>query len=207
MFSTARSTLPLIGLVLALNASGGDAPAAASPSHTATRFRAAQEATIDWAVGLFDEAGLSLPGIDFVLDTTVEPCHGRRGWYSGADGRPVIHICTHEGGPVPELLILHELAHAWDGHTLTDERRTAFLDWRGLHQWWGTEHEHWGEYGAEQAAETIVWGVIDRPIRASQIPAPYNNCGQLRTAYLMLTGRLPLHGYMDRCERADSDDV
>jgi hypothetical protein len=147
MFSTARRTIPLLGLVLSLNASGGDSPAAASPSHTATRFTAAQEATIDWAVGLFDEAGLSLPGIDFVLDTTVEPCHGRRGWYSGADGRPVIHICTHEGGPVSELLILHELAHAWDGHTLTDERRTAFLDWRGLHQWWGTEHEHWGEYG------------------------------------------------------------
>jgi hypothetical protein len=123
-------------------------------------------------------------------------------------GRPAGHPYLHpRRGAGPELLILHELAHAWDGHTLTDERRTAFLDWRGLHQWWGTEHEHWGEYGAEQAAETIVWGVIDRPIRASQIPPPYNNCGHLRTAYLMLTGRPPLHGYTDRSRRAESDDL
>jgi hypothetical protein len=132
----------------------------------------------------------------------------RSPWVVQQGGRPAGHPYLHpRRGAGPELLILHELAHAWDGHTLTDERRTAFLDWRGLHQWWGTEHEHWGEYGAEQAAETIVWGVIDRPIRASQIPPPYNNCGQLRTAYLMLTGRLPLHGYIDRCERAESDDV
>jgi hypothetical protein len=193
--------------LLAPAAAVADAPAAASPSHTLTGFTAAQEATIGWALGLFDEAGLPLPRIDFVLHTTVEPCHGRRGWYSGAHDRPVIRICTHEGGPVPEPLILHELAHAWDGHLLTDQRRAAFLDWRGLSQWWGDELEHWGEYGAEQAAETIVWGLIDRPISASQIPPPYNDCGHLRTAYVTLTGRPPLHGYTGRCGRAESDDL
>jgi hypothetical protein len=97
------------------------------------------------------------------------------------------------GGPVPEPLILHELAHAWDGHLLTEQRRAAFLDWRDMSQWWGDERAHWGDYGAEQAAETIVWGVIDRPISASQIPAPYNDCGHLWDAYVMLTGRPPLH--------------
>jgi hypothetical protein len=58
-----------------------------------------------------------------------------------------------------------------------------------MSQWWGDERAHWGDYGAEQAAETIVWGVIDRPISASQIPAPYNDCGHLWDAYVMLTGR------------------
>jgi hypothetical protein len=188
--------------LLAPVAAASDAPAAASPSHTLTGFTGGQEATIGWALGLFDEAGLPVPGIDFVLHTTVESCHGRRGWYSGADDRPVIRICTHEGGPVPEPLILHELAHAWDGHLLTDQRRAAFLDWRGMSQWWGADREQRGEYGAEQAAETIVWGVIDRPISASQIPAPYNDCGHLRTAYVMLTGRPPLHGYTDRCGKS-----
>jgi hypothetical protein len=82
-------------------ASASDAPAAASPSHTLTGFTAEQKATIAWALGLFEDAGLPLPGIDFVLHTTVEPCHGRRGWYSGAHDRPVIRICTHEGGRFP----------------------------------------------------------------------------------------------------------
>jgi hypothetical protein len=199
MVSVARRTLPVLGLVLTLSFGGEDFPAAASRSHSLAGLTAEQEATVDWALGLFDQAGLPLPGVDFVLHTTVEPCHGRRGWYSGAEVRPVIHICTHEGGPIPELLILHELAHAWDDDVLTDGRRAVFLDWRGLTQWWGGEREHWGEYGAEQAAETIVWGVIDRPVSASQIPAPYNECGHLLTAYLMLTGHPPLHGYTERC--------
>jgi hypothetical protein len=86
---------------LASAASASDAPAAASPSHTLTGFTAEQEATIAWALGLFEDGGLPLPGIDFVLHTTVEPCHGRRGWYSGAHDRPVIRICTHEGGRFP----------------------------------------------------------------------------------------------------------
>jgi hypothetical protein len=199
VFATPRRTLPAVGLLLAVNLGGGEAPATASPSHTLTGFTAAQATTVDWALGLFDEAGLPLPGIDFVLHTTVEPCHGRRGWYSGEHARPVIRVCTHEGGRVPEPLILHEVAHAWDDHRLTDERRAAFLASRGLSRWWGDEREHWGEYGAEQAAETIVWGVIDRPVRASQIPPPYDDCGHLWSAYFMLTGRAPLHGYTDRC--------
>jgi hypothetical protein len=193
--------------LLAPVAAAPDDPAAASPSHTLTGFTASQEATIGWALGLFDEASLPVPGIDFVRHTTVERCHGSRGWYSGAHDRPVIRICIHEGGPVPDSLILHELAHAWDSHLLTYQRRAAFLDWRDLSQWWGDDPEHWGEYGAEQAAETIVWGVIDRPNLDSHIPAPYNHCGRLRTAYVMLTGRPPLHGYTDRCEQAESDDL
>jgi hypothetical protein len=205
MFSVARRTLPVLGLVLIVIVGGGDFPAVASGSHALTGFTAEQEATIEWALGLFDDAGLALPGIDFVLHTSVEPCHGRRGWYSGVEVRPVIHICTHEGGPIPEPLILHELGHAWDDDVLTDERRAVFLDWRGLRQWWGAEHEHWGEYGAEQAAETIVWGVIDRPISASQVPPPYNDCGHLLTAYLMLTGRPPLRGYTERCRTAETN--
>jgi hypothetical protein len=130
MVSVARRTLPVLGLVLTLSFGGEDFPAAASRSHSLAGFTAEQEATVDWALGLFDQAGLPLPGVDFVLHTTVEPCHGRRGWYSGAEVRPVIHICTHEGGPIPELLILHELAHAWDDDVLTDGRRAVFLDWR-----------------------------------------------------------------------------
>ena len=204
MVAICRRTLAALGLLLAVNFGVADAPAAASPSHTYTGFTAAQEATVEWALGAFDDAGLPLPGLDFHLHTTVEPCHGRRGWYSGVDGRGVVHVCTHEGGPVPELLILHELAHAWDDHSLTDERRAAFLDWRRLSQWWGDEREHWAEYGAEQAAETIVWGVIDRPVRASQIPPPYDDCGRLRTAYAMLTGRSSVRGHTEGCRRADT---
>jgi hypothetical protein len=208
VFTRGRPFVLVLGLVLASSGGGGDRPAAAADAtgapHTLTGFTAVQEATVHRALGLFADGGLALPGIDFVLHTTVEPCHGRRGWFERRrDRRPVVHICTHDGGPVAEPLLLHEIAHAWDDHRLTDERRATFLDWRGLSQWWGTEREHWGEYGAEQAAEVVVWGVIDRPIRASQIPAPYNDCAHLRAGYLLLTGGPPPRGYTDRCGEAE----
>jgi hypothetical protein len=58
----------------------------------------------------------------------------------------------------------------------------------------------WHTYGAEQAAQIIVWGLIDRPIRIATIPD--SSCVDLRTGYILLTGRRPLHGYKDLCAEA-----
>jgi hypothetical protein len=169
-------------------------------SHSARGFSNAQEALIEWAIGLYADAGLELPPLRFVHYPTREPCRGARGLYTGGRTPATIRICTREAGPFAESLFLHEIAHAWDGYTLTDRRRAAFLQLRHLEQWWDDSSAQWHTYGAEQAAQIIVWGLIDRPIHIATIPD--SDCLDLRTGYVLLTGRPPLHGYTDLCDEA-----
>lgn len=206
MLAAALRATPALAAVLVL-AGGIGAADLPAVEHSMTGFTAEQEAQLEWGIALFEEAGLALPAIDFVRDATVEPCHGRRGWFQHEPDRMVVHVCIHDGGTIGQPLIVHEIAHAWDSHTLTDERRERYLEWRGLTQWWGQERAHWAEYGAEQAAEVLVWGLFDRPIRASQTTPPYDECARLRTAFVLLTGDQPLHGYEDRCRAAPRPSV
>jgi hypothetical protein len=46
----------------------------------------------------------------------------------------------------------------------------------------------------------LDWGLIDRPIRIATIPD--SSSVDLRTGYILLTGRPPLHGYTDLCAEA-----
>jgi hypothetical protein len=80
---------------------------------------------------------------------------------------------------------------------LTESRRAAFLRLRGLTEWRNDDPDRWHERGAEHAAEIMVWGLIDRPVRPVFIPD--NTCADLLAGYVMLTGRSPLHGFTDRC--------
>jgi hypothetical protein len=169
-------------------------------SYSAKGFSPAQAAVIDWAIDLYADAGLELPPLEFVRYPTREPCRGARGLYTGDRSPATIRICTPEAGPFAESLFLHEIAHAWDGHTLTDRRRAAFLQLRNLEQWWDDSSAPWHTYGAEQTAQILVWGLIDRPIRIATIPD--SSCVDLRAGYVRLTGRPPLHGYTDLCEKA-----
>jgi hypothetical protein len=169
-------------------------------SYSANGFSHAQAALIEWAISLYADAGLELPPLEFVRHPTREPCRGARGLYTGDRSPATIRICTPEAGPFAEVLVLHEIAHAWDGSALTDRRRAAFLELRDLDEWWDDGSAHWHTYGAEQAAQVIVWGLIDRPIRIATIPD--SSCVDLRTGYIVLTGRPPLHGYTDLCAEA-----
>jgi hypothetical protein len=168
-------------------------------SYTATGFSHAQEVLIEWAIGVYADAGLELPPLEFVRYPTREPCRGARGLYTGDRSPATIRICMPEAGPFAEVLFLHEIAHAWDGYTLNDRRREAFLELRDLEQWWDNGAAHWHMYGAEQAAQMIVWGLIDRPIRIATIPD--SSCADLRAGYVLLTARPPLHGYTGLCDK------
>jgi hypothetical protein len=167
-------------------------------SYSAKGFSHAQVELIEWAIGLYADAGLELPRLEFVRHPTREPCRGARGLYIGDRSPATIRICTQEAGPFAESLFLHEIAHAWDGYAVTDRQRAAFLELRNLEQWWDDGSAHWHTYGAEQAAQIIVWGLIDRPIRIATIPD--SSCVDLRTGYVLLTGRPPLHGYTELCD-------
>jgi hypothetical protein len=169
-------------------------------SYSVTGFSHAQAALIDWAIGLYADAGLELPPLRFERYPARGPCHGARGLYTGDRSPATIRICTPEAGPFAESLFLHEIAHAWDGYALTNRRRNAFLQLRNLEQWWDDGAAPWHTYGAEQAAQILMWGLIDRPIRIATIPD--SSCADLRTGYVLLTGRAPLHGYTDLCDEA-----
>lgn len=169
------------------------------PAVTASGFGSDQQTLIDWATALFHQADLSLPPVDFVHESSTDPCHGRRGAQVFDHGCSTIHICTDEAGPADQFLFVHELAHAWDHGALTDDRRAAFMALRGLHTWQGTDPtgRDWLDRGAEHAAEIMTWGLMDRPMMVVFIPD--TTCADLLAGYETLTGRPPLHGFTDYC--------
>jgi hypothetical protein len=56
----------------------------------------------------------------------------------------------------------------------------------------------WHESGSEQAAEMMVWGLFDRPVRIVTIINEHS-CNDLDAGYRAFTGQPPLHGYRDYC--------
>jgi hypothetical protein len=169
--------------------------ASVTSAYTAAGFAPSQVALIEGALALFAEADLDLPQLDFELHTDAAACRGARGFYTG-DGS-TIRICTADSGGFAESLYLHEIAHAWDDHALTDDRRRAFLELRDLESWWDDGSAPWHTFGAEHAAHVVMWGLIDRPIRLATIPD--SGCAELEAGYVVLTGQAPLHGFTDLC--------
>lgn len=155
-----------------------------------------QSETISSALDLFQKANLALPDIHFVGHDDRRACHGRDGAARQVGSGAVVNLCFREVGPVQEWVTLHEIAHVWDYHSLDDERREDFVALRNLEGW---REGEWHERGAENAAEILVWGLMDRPVRPARIYD--NSCQELLAGYLTLTGQPPLHGYTDVCER------
>jgi hypothetical protein len=187
----------LVALVLVVGVAGASEATPNPPAYTATGLTPAQVTQVEWAMGLYRQAGLPLPPIRFIGHATTEPCFGSAGAQTYAHGHSTIHICTPDAGPAEQFLFVHELAHAWDWLALTDGRRAQFMAIRGLHQWRANGKTDWHELGAEHAAEIMVWGLMDRPIRIVYLP--HASCAELLAGYLTLTGRPPLHGYTTYC--------
>ena len=151
-----------------------------------------------WAMNLFDQAGFDLPPLRYVFHgDTPEPCAGRHGLQHPVEGVNVIEICTAEMSAPEQVMVLHETAHAWLDHTLTDERKAVFQQLRGWIYWRDYEAAAWHDNGTEQAAEIMVWGLIDRPMAMVRINQ--NSCVELEAGYRALTGQAPLHGFRDSC--------
>jgi hypothetical protein len=192
-----RTVALAAGLSVTLAIGLSDDPARADRSVRMTDLTAGQVALATWALELFDAAGLSLHAVDIVGHDTTEPCLGSTGAHIYAAGRSTVHICTREAGRAEEFLYLHELAHAWDRQSLTEDRQRAFLVLRGLTEWRNDDSERWHDRGAEHAAEIMTWGLMDRPIKVVYID--HNSCAELLAGYVALVGRPPLHGYTDKC--------
>ena len=168
--------------------------ATATPTHTFVELSSQQENAVEWALDLFDRAELDLPSIEFVGKDAKENCHGRDGVARPTEDGALITLCGSDVGRAQEWVILHEIAHAWDYHNLDTDTRSAFLELRGHDAW---REGVWHERGSENAAEILVWGLIDRPSKPIRIYG--NSCEELRAGYVTLTGAEPMHGYTDVC--------
>ena len=113
----------------------------------------AQTALVTDAIATFESAGLELPPLVVTFDMAGEACKGHPGLFT--KGAPaVIQLCT-------ELrhVILHELAHAWEWHTVADEIRDEFVADRGLPTWNSREFA-WEERGVEEFADIVAAGLV-----------------------------------------------
>jgi branched-subunit amino acid transport protein len=157
-----------------------------------------------WAFGRFETAGLRLPSVGSVtfasgsgrcagIGGTVEPaaegahvllCLDRTSACVGADCAAfTFHART---------TVLHELAHAWDLTWLDDPARQVFLEQVGLEVWYGPQDVPWAERGAEQAAEILMWGLLETTSPLPRLHRP--SCEDLLAAYRTLAGELPSNG-------------
>lgn len=151
---TARTQL--LGLVVLIALIG------AEPHAPAVVIRDANEVQLEqvaWALDRFEEAGLQLPPIELTFHDGAGPCEGHPGYYRPGEVAR-IDICSSTNH-----VILHELAHAWEGASVTAEVRNRFADHWDVDNW--NDHSAaWHERGIERAADTIAFvldGVPDHP--------------------------------------------
>jgi hypothetical protein len=147
------------------------------------------------ALERFANHGLDLPpGLEIRFHADLEACGGHMGLATHGGSFERIDLCCTN-----EFTLMHELAHAWAEHTLTEAQRRAFLEERGLQSW--RDGVPWEERGTEHAAQIVAWGLGDRPIRLMKTPD--SGFDRLASGFSLLTGHLPL--FMDDEATAPGD--
>ncbi len=151
---TARTQL--LGLVVLVALIGAEPHA---PTVVIRDANEVQHAQVAWALDRFEEAGLQLPPLELTFHDGAGPCDGHPGYYRPGDVAR-IEICSSKNH-----VILHELAHAWEGASVTAEVRDRFARHWGVDNW--NDHSvAWEERGIERAADTVAFvldGVPDQP--------------------------------------------
>ena len=97
-------------------------------------------------------AGLELPPLTITFGRSRDDCDGLAGRHRHVGE---IEVCI----PTP-YMIAHEIAHAWDVHSLTDADREAYRQlWDA--PTWGSHDFEWHERAKELAANTVAFGVLN----------------------------------------------
>ena len=142
-----------------------------------------QRELAEWALERFDEAGLELPPVRIHMHSDREGCDGRLGSLGHAPGGDF--VINHCG---VDFTLLHELAHAWDIHVLTENDRSRFLEEAQATVW--NNPDHWHLAGGEHAANVMAWALM--PERGNQTQTrPYDHASLLE-GFRVLTGGEPL---------------
>ena len=162
-----------------------------------------EQAIIDWALGLYAEAGLELPAVEIGFYDTKDACEGSKGTYRPqADGIARVRVCDwHERAMLRDAwrrkTLVHELAHAWAHLNLEDAVEIEFTEARGLDTW-NDRSVAWEQRGTEHAAEVITWGLMDQRMSVD-VRIDDTGCDTLTGAYEMLTGTTPVNGPTHNC--------
>ena len=113
---------------------------------------------IDDAMDTFADAGLALPERRIYVHDSLEPCRDNIGlWGKGGD-KERIDLCM-----VESAVLLHELAHAWEHHAVSDATRDAFMERTDSGTWNDHDIDHHSR-GIEKAAYLVAWSLEDQPI-------------------------------------------
>ncbi len=138
-----------------------------------------QHEQVVWALGRFEEAGLELPPVEIHIHRDRSECNGLNGYLANATGGGwILHSCG------VDFTLLHELAHAWDNHSLDDETRSEFLELAQADSW--DNQDNWNLAGGEHAANVVAWALMSERINQTRTrPYDYNS---MLEAYEILTG-------------------
>lgn len=132
------------------------------------------------ALERFERAGLILPHLVVSFHDDREACGGHHGLFQPAFDPWLISICDDGIDAVYE----HELAHAWERATLTDDVRQAFMEARGSTSW--ADHSTpWNQRGVEGVAFVIQQGLGGSPLPPVLSPEHRSRLN----AFELLTGR------------------
>lgn len=139
-----------------------------------------QVAIVDWAIGRFDAAGLTLPPLEVNFHVDPSGCLGNSGLYDAGH----LDVCTSGQSSYARKTIVHELAHAWIDRNVPAALRSKFMRMRGT-ETWNDGDQPWGLRGYEQAAEVITWVV--GPGLTPLLP-DHPDPAAIEGAYRVLTG-------------------
>jgi hypothetical protein len=133
------------------------------------------------AVMAFANGDLKLPAVDIWFHPDQEPCSERHGLFMATSESWQIRICSSD----IEFVYEHEFAHAWVTANVTDTKRSAFMNLRGLEHWADREVP-WNQRGTEWAAVIIQQGLSGLPLP----PVLSNEAKSRLKSYELLTGRV-----------------
>jgi hypothetical protein len=155
------------------------------------------EQVLRWGIGRFRAAGLEPPALASVsFSAATGRCAGVGGRARLGDDGVELLLCFGEEKVCREatcatatlsarITLLHELAHAWLHAHLDEQAEQAYVDRIGV-QAWNSGDLPWAERGVERAAETLMWGLLDRHIPLPRIGDP--PCEDLSADFRLLTG-------------------
>lgn len=169
-----------LGEVHAVASRAVQPPAAGKEPEAVVRIHAANpasESLAEWALSTFAEAGLHVTIREIHLHDDESACGGRAGTFAPAALR--IDVCR-----VREKVILHELAHAWAHEHLSLVQRARYVSLGGFDSW-NDPQTGWADRASEDAADTIAWGLMERPIHMPSTPGPLT---EINDRYRLLTG-------------------
>lgn len=121
---------------------------------------ARERAAVRYGIFLFAREGLYMPRLDIYIHDEYSGCMGHGGVFNQDGSGLRIDLCDD--------VLLHELAHAWEYHNVSDEVQLAFWAHTGLPTWDDHSYEP-GERAIEAAADAIAYGIEPGKLTGEQV--------------------------------------